>query len=1374
MERSPLIRKLILTLLLLAPASVFAQTAAIQGYCDKGGTKTVTQGLNSTNYAQGDNPHCQITVYLTGTQTKATLTADKDGTPLPNPFTAGAVGSLLPGKWIFWAAVNQGYDVVASGGDAPNTYSQPVTLCSDCYPGSSFSGQPTFQTNTVNNLTQSYLDLDNSTNCTFSNTSGGHVTVDCGAGITPQVVPPIGGQYAIVYATTATLVNDEAGGSSVNATSGFLRYGCVNGIGLCTISPTTQATWTGFALPSYVNPANVTAVYADAVTSATPLNGAMPSGGANITTFQCLGTFGAFQLFPATAPTSPWATLERSQLLTGITGSGVSGLTCTAILGASNSFSSGEVINITAIRLLVYYTGTAPPVDSRVQIVPPLLYNADLNQLSYDPLARGYLQPETALTLPSASAHTGEIWEMTDGTSSSDCTTGGGSTVNLCRSNGTTWNVFSSGGGGSGVLSINGTPGAFTFSGTGVSCSGTTCTFSVGGITGSGTVGYLPLWTPSTTSLGNSALQDTGSSLVYHGTGTQHALALPSSAGGLVTPVAGNAGIGTDSSGLWNAYENGGSWSRLCTVGNGLCSGTVGVTSIDTQTGAFTFGGTGVSHVGTAYTFSGGGGVNYSNYGGINVFGDSISQGTGSSNFMGQGLSATGYAQMLIADFGGNGQDFGLGGDQAADMSMKVYANANPTVSTNFITALQIGTNDAVHYGLDANKENIFTRAVEASAAWPLISDANKFYTNDTNYCTQAGTWGVDAGAARGAISSSTNASSLTCNVTVPTGSSAIYYGYAACDSWSPGQASILIDGSSPSNDATVLSYGQGGASISTANGATCSMFLARYPVSTGSHTFKITVSSASGFVEPRWIGTPVIDTTSPAAPIGYVSGVPWTQGGTTSDVYATYDGLVSSAISTMHGDGLPAYFVDIRNGTNTHNSNTTTPLNNSTDYAGGVEGNVDCPASAFLPLHPNSSIYWSRSCGHGHIAANFETAIGIKAGGPQGSNVVYGRTLSPNGFLATSNVGTATGTSAGFGISDNGDLRIGSLAGQFFDGTNLHIAAPTTAATMNFDFGNSPSPGVTPTITTPCTMGSTGLTCANMTVTGTCTGCGGSGYPQVTSLISGASGANSAGITIQGGSSGSPSNFLNVASLQLADAWNTYYNGTNWITQSANGAGAFRMGTKSGGGTFFQMALGPSLASGATFTTMDTTSIAQWCTSAPNCWFNPGTANPTFPSNAVVAANPSANWYVDTSGISHAAGVIDTALTTGTSPICPNGTGGALTTVGCTAASGTTVASSETVTFSATPTFSTSFNVSYIVLTGNITSFTLGAGGDGQAKTLTFCQDATGSRTVTAPSNVHGFMTIGATASKCSSQHFNYSTAQTAWLADSAGVINE
>lgn len=104
---------------------------------------------------------------------------------------------------------------------------------------------------------------------------------------------------------------------------------------------------------------------------------------------------------------------------------------------------------------------------------------------------------------------------------------------------------------------------------------------------------------------------------------------------------------------------------------------------------------------------------------------------------------------------------------------------------------------------------------------------------------------------------------------------------------------------------------------------------------------------------------------------------------------------------------------------------------------------------------------------------------------------------------------------------------------------------------------------------------------------------------------------------------------------------------------------------------------------------------------------------------------------------------------------------------------SSTIVASAELVTFSATPTFSVAFNTSRIVLTNNITSFTLGAGVNGQDKTLCFKQGA-GPFTVTPPSNVHGFFTVGVTNTDWNCQSFNYDLTDSIWLATSAGVINQ
>lgn len=75
-------------------------------------------------------------------------------------------------------------------------------------------------------------------------------------------------------------------------------------------------------------------------------------------------------------------------------------------------------------------------------------------------------------------------------------------------------------------------------------------------------------------------------------------------------------------------------------------------------------------------------------------------------------------------------------------------------------------------------------------------------------------------------------------------------------------------------------------------------------------------------------------------------------------------------------------------------------------------------------------------------------------------------------------------------------------------------------------------------------------------------------------------------------------------------------------------------------------------------------------------------------------------------------------------------------------------------VPFSSTPTFDASLgNTQKITLTGNVTSSTLSNAAVGQTINFLICQDATGGRTFTWPTNVLGGMTVGPTASKCSAQ---------------------
>jgi hypothetical protein len=102
----------------------------------------------------------------------------------------------------------------------------------------------------------------------------------------------------------------------------------------------------------------------------------------------------------------------------------------------------------------------------------------------------------------------------------------------------------------------------------------------------------------------------------------------------------------------------------------------------------------------------------------------------------------------------------------------------------------------------------------------------------------------------------------------------------------------------------------------------------------------------------------------------------------------------------------------------------------------------------------------------------------------------------------------------------------------------------------------------------------------------------------------------------------------------------------------------------------------------------------------------------------------------------------------------------------------GAVISGLNVVTFSSTPTFDARVgNTQKITLTGNVTSSTLANATAGEQINFIICQDATGNRTFTWPSNVKGGMTIGATASKCSAQNFIFDGSNAYAL--SPGVAN-
>lgn len=176
-------RKWILPALLLAlsGASAHSQTSAFNGVCFQGGVSAVTSGWSSANKLNGIIPSCTVSVYLTGTTTLATIYKDATNTPLSNPFTAAVLGSAAPGQWLFYAATGQGYDVVMSGGIAPLTYAQPVTLTDLIVPTGGSSAYTIIEVNGTASSPVSPVNFVNSASVTWT-LSGNQISATAAGG----------------------------------------------------------------------------------------------------------------------------------------------------------------------------------------------------------------------------------------------------------------------------------------------------------------------------------------------------------------------------------------------------------------------------------------------------------------------------------------------------------------------------------------------------------------------------------------------------------------------------------------------------------------------------------------------------------------------------------------------------------------------------------------------------------------------------------------------------------------------------------------------------------------------------------------------------------------------------------------------------------------------------------------------------------------------------------------------------------------------------------------------------------------------------------------------------------------------------------------
>lgn len=98
------------------------------GWCQNGGVTGVLNGLPGfqvTPKIQASYPGCTVTVYVSGSQTLATLYGDNNGTAKSNPFTADNTG------YYFFYADNGHYDVSLSGGGLPSALTRGDVFLDD-------------------------------------------------------------------------------------------------------------------------------------------------------------------------------------------------------------------------------------------------------------------------------------------------------------------------------------------------------------------------------------------------------------------------------------------------------------------------------------------------------------------------------------------------------------------------------------------------------------------------------------------------------------------------------------------------------------------------------------------------------------------------------------------------------------------------------------------------------------------------------------------------------------------------------------------------------------------------------------------------------------------------------------------------------------------------------------------------------------------------------------------------------------------------------------------------------------------------------------------------------------------------------------------
>ncbi len=465
---------------------------------------------------------------------------------------------------------------------------------------------------------------------------------------------------------------------------------------------------------------------------------------------------------------------------------------------------------------------------------------------------------------------------------------------------------------------------------------------------------------------------------------------------------------------------------------------------------------------------------------GLYISGDSITQATGtSSTGPGNVGYQNGYAYLWQQTVGGPYIPEGTSGDQEADGNYKwTYRITNPQGNgSDPIYGHELGTNDAIAYGGDTNKQAIFQRLALGSLAWLGTPQVDKTFAQN---CTLAGGMAASTAPllAGLGVQAATSGATASCVTHAINANGPIYACYLIQD-LNGGTFTLSLDGTpqtDPFNGTTTWdAFGDGGALIKTQNnpstvaGVACARLTGTWAAGSG-HTILFTVTSATSatnIVWPQWVGSAAAPSATLNPNVIVISPNQQNTGSAGAPYVSTYQGFLQTIVTNLAADHENIVYSDtsnaLLNNPSCGNGNATTMFANCYNDA----------------VHPNN-------LGHSVMALTAEAStptsalLAVTHWNPQQplQNYIPGQPLTPYQWFDVNpyNVGGNASVWAP-------GVKLQGANGQLFgigqsSVTGMTFLAPAGIQKWSFcDYGGGGIIGALPPLSTACSLiGGNGL----------------------------------------------------------------------------------------------------------------------------------------------------------------------------------------------------------------------------------------------------------------------------------------------------------